>query len=330
VSEVRLRWRIEKGIPLFLSLVIAFFLASPLIARKDEPLKPNEILDLLHHDVPSPRVAELVKQMGVAFTLTPKIEDDLRKAGATQEVIEAIKAAQAPTPSEAPTPTGMLRIISKPGEAQVYVDNVPKGMTSPEGELRLPLPAGKCQLRVSLPGYESWENPVTLESGETQAVYVTLLPKTLAPQPARQGNNPPTSPTTAPAPGHLPVPGVKVGEILFFESGYDGVPYGKRQYTTRFPVQTTHYVNWEVHLSYPRATQQYNFALEAFWYGPNGNQVWHDVENAVVKEGWSASTHAEGWGCKAPPCNEFIPGTYRLVITYQSRELQSATFEFTR
>jgi PEGA domain len=323
----RARQPLFKPVLACVAIGVILLFAAPLASRKGEPLKPDEILELLHDDVPSPRVAELVKQWGVAFKLTPKIEEDLRGAGATQEVIDAIKAAQPHPAEEPPATTGMLRIISKPGEAQVYLDNVPKGMTSPEGELRLPLGAGKYQLRVSLPGYESWENQVTLDSGETQAVYVTLLPRAQATSPARQ-ENPTSPPATQPVLDVLPVPGINVEEVRFFESGYEGVPFGQRQYVTRFPIQTTRYVNWELHLRYPKATQQYNFSLDAFWYGPNGNQVWHEVENAVVKQGWSDSRHAMGWGCKGPPCKESIPGTYRVVISYQGKELREGTFEF--
>ncbi|HET7840577.1 MAG TPA: PEGA domain-containing protein [Terriglobia bacterium] len=294
-----------------------------LVARQDEPLKADEIIGLLHDQVPSTRVAELVKQFGVDFALTPRIESDLRKAGATPALIDVIKGAGPANTAPAADAPAMLKIISKPGEAQVYVNDVPKGMTSPEGELRLPVPSGKYKLRVSLPGFESWENPVSVDAGETQAIYVTLVQKPQGSTPSQPGGSP-NPPTTLQM---LPVTAVTGSDLRFFESPYEGTPVAQRQYTARFPVQTTRYVNWEIHLSYAKATQDYTFPLDAVWYGPTGAQVAHHAINGMIKKDWTGSRHASGWGCKAPPCKMFSPGTYRVVISSQGTQLIQGTFE---
>ena len=51
-----------------------------------------------------------------------------------------------------------LKITSQPGSAQVYLDDAPKGTTSPEeGKLVLEnLPAGEHKLRLSASGYQDW------------------------------------------------------------------------------------------------------------------------------------------------------------------------------
>lgn len=62
-----------------------------------------------------------------------------------------------------------LRITSQPGGAQVYLDDAPRGTTSPdEGKLVLEnLPVGNHKLRVGLSGYTDWIQSVTLTEGST-------------------------------------------------------------------------------------------------------------------------------------------------------------------
>ena len=55
-----------------------------------------------------------------------------------------------------------LNISSEPEGAKVFVDNVIKGKTP----VKVPIPEGKYELRLSLPGYFEWEAQVDI-SGET-------------------------------------------------------------------------------------------------------------------------------------------------------------------
>ncbi len=65
-----------------------------------------------------------------------------------------------------------LKISSYPANAQVYLDDEPKGTTSPdEGKMVLKdLPADSYKLRIALPGYKDWIQTVLLTEGST--VYV--------------------------------------------------------------------------------------------------------------------------------------------------------------
>ncbi len=105
----------------------------------------------------------------ISFTLFDELEKRFREAGATPELIAAMRSASKPQePEQQPARTGILKIQSQPGEAQVYLNDEPKGMTSAGGDFRLSgLTAGTYRLRVSLPGYKSWENSirVTPETG---------------------------------------------------------------------------------------------------------------------------------------------------------------------
>jgi formylglycine-generating enzyme required for sulfatase activity len=62
-----------------------------------------------------------------------------------------------------------LKISSQPVNAQVYLDDEPKGTTSPEeGRLVLKdLPADSYKLRIALPGYKDWIQTVFLTEGST-------------------------------------------------------------------------------------------------------------------------------------------------------------------
>jgi TonB family protein len=70
-----------------------------------------------------------------------------------------------------------LKITSQPRNAQVYLDDAPKGTTSPdEGKLDLEnLPAGSHKLRISAPGYQDWTQTVRIADGSDLSVEAKLL-----------------------------------------------------------------------------------------------------------------------------------------------------------
>jgi hypothetical protein len=68
-----------------------------------------------------------------------------------------------------------LSIISKPGAVQVYVDDEPRGITSSGGKLVLrDLPAGSHRVRLSLAGYQDWEQTLDLVAGGSHTVEASL------------------------------------------------------------------------------------------------------------------------------------------------------------
>ena len=111
-----------------------------------EPLRVPEIVDLLTSGVSPRRVDELARQHGIAFQLTSAAEDELRKAGASEDLLNALREL-------APKPPVLL-IESTPG-AQVYVDDVFAGKTSSDGrsddlDARAgPTPHPPCRRRLS-------------------------------------------------------------------------------------------------------------------------------------------------------------------------------------
>jgi hypothetical protein len=70
--------------------------APPVEANNSKALGKAEILSLLQGDVTSARVAELVKERGIKFVPTPDDLNDIRKAGGTDTLIDAINQASPP------------------------------------------------------------------------------------------------------------------------------------------------------------------------------------------------------------------------------------------
>jgi len=61
-------------------------------------LDKQEIIDLLHGEVPGARVAELIKERGIKFRPTPDDLNVIRAEGGSDELIQAIQEAAAPYP----------------------------------------------------------------------------------------------------------------------------------------------------------------------------------------------------------------------------------------
>ncbi len=168
------------GLLLVLAALVA---AAPVAAEKGKPLAVNDVMALLNNSVPSSEIARVVGENGISFRLTDDLEGQFRQAGAKDELIDALKKASAPEQSQpvAP-PTGTLTVQSQPGEAQVYVNDEARGMTSSAGDLRLSgVAPGNYRLRVTLAGYKTWENSITVTAGEVVTAFVTLEKQALEP-----------------------------------------------------------------------------------------------------------------------------------------------------
>jgi hypothetical protein len=141
-------------------------------ARK--PLSKSEIIELLQNEVPPGRVEELARKYGISFEVSPEAEKQLREAGATEALLNALREL-APRPSP-PTPAlAVLSIKATPGGAQVYVDDEAAGTTSAEGRLRISrLAVGEHRLRLSREGYQDFEQKVTLAAGEAVRIIAKL------------------------------------------------------------------------------------------------------------------------------------------------------------
>ena len=78
--------------------------------------------------------------------------------------------------------TADLTLLTQPGQAQVYLDDEPRGVTSSEGRLLLKnLSTGAHRLRLSLTGYKEWTQTLELAAGDTKQVEAKLQPAGLKP-----------------------------------------------------------------------------------------------------------------------------------------------------
>lgn len=177
--------------------------------KSRKALTKNEVVELLESGVSPARVEELARQYGLAFSITPNVENELRDAGATDDLVSSLRSLPPKTSSSRPvTPeppkgsTGppILLIEATPGGAQVYVDDEPVGTTSPAGRLKLSqLSPGEHRVRLSHPGKRDFETSVTLTAGETTPLSASLEGAPAATNPLAAGQPEPAARPSAPA-----------------------------------------------------------------------------------------------------------------------------------
>jgi formylglycine-generating enzyme required for sulfatase activity len=134
---------------------------------KPKPLTQEQIGQLVAGGVPSQRAAALVKQNGIDFVADEPYLDTLREAGATDEVIAAVRQASAAVWAD-------LAVVTSPN-AEVYLDGQLQGRANAQGELRLRSKPGTHALKISLRDKKDFEQSETLASRQTTRVEATLV-----------------------------------------------------------------------------------------------------------------------------------------------------------
>jgi len=174
---------------------------------KSQALSKEKVVTLLRQGVPPARVQYLVGKYGVSFPITSDNEQDLTRAGADRELLDLLHRVAPAPPAEAkpvpapPPPPPVLIVSAKPGDAEVYVDDARHGLTSPDGTLKINgLSAGGHKVRISLPGYKSFEVAIELLAGQTHTVAAMLLPVTPPPAPLEKSATPSENPPAAVTP----------------------------------------------------------------------------------------------------------------------------------
>jgi hypothetical protein len=296
-------------------------------AQTGKPLSEQDVIELLEGGVASSRVAEIVNERGITFDFTAESEQRIRNAGGADDLVGALRrASRRRAESEQPR-NGGLRLQTTPGEAQVYLNDEPKGITSLEGDIRLPgLKPGTYNVRVSALGYQSWEKSITVTAGEVQTVYVTLVQK--APEnPVKDNPAPvPETPPVSPSSTGIPIPGVKVSPLQFFEGPHDKTPEkSERVYRYTFDRASTRTVWWELNLTYPQPGQRIDFKVDAHWYNPDGSQMGQQTLDGYVQADWKGSWHTRGWGWA--DAGRWTSGTYRVELYVGNTRVASGTFQ---
>jgi hypothetical protein len=295
-------------------------------AQQGKPLNEQEVLELLEGGVPSSRVSAIVDDRGIDFEFTSEVEQKVRDAGGADDVVAALgRASQRHAETEKPQ-TGGVVVKTTPGETEIYLNDEPKGMTSPEGEIRLPdLKPGTYNLRVSLLGYQSYEKPLTIAAGAEQTVYVTLAQKSPAATP-KENPAPPQEPPAATPSSGIPVPRLKTPAVQFYEGPHDlTLDQSQRVYRYSFDRFTTRSIYWELDLQYPPPGRRIDFQIEAVWYKSDGSEMARQTNSAHVEADWGSSWHSLGYGYLEP--GHWTPGTYRVDIYFKNARIASGTFQ---
>jgi len=174
---VRIGDRSRNGLVIRLAPMLGLLVWTALPAPQQLPLSKGDVLELIASGVPGAHLASLVEEKGIAFEMTPETTEELRKAGADEELLVALKFAAKLKQERVTPPAATLNIESEPGSADIYLNDEPKGTTSQEGKYHLSgLAVGSYRLRVSAKGFQTWDKEITLKSGETQTVVVVLPP----------------------------------------------------------------------------------------------------------------------------------------------------------
>ncbi len=164
-------WRFPAPLLVAASVLLLCSLIVPhsLLAQGSNELTKENILTLIKAEVASRRIEALVEERGISFDLTPEIEQELRRAGASSELIEVVRAhSKPPAPSE-------LVVQSKPGGADVFVDGQFQAKTSSGGWAKISsLKPGRHALRISAAGFDDFIQTIDLKSGESSTVNASL------------------------------------------------------------------------------------------------------------------------------------------------------------
>jgi formylglycine-generating enzyme required for sulfatase activity len=129
-------------------------------------LSKGDVLKLLNGQVSPHRVGQRARQQGIDFEVTPEVERELRQAGATDELIAALREL-------APKPTQI--VVQTSPEAEVYLDDQYAGRASTRGRLVIGnAKPGDHALRVALAGKKNYEQRITVSAGQTASARATL------------------------------------------------------------------------------------------------------------------------------------------------------------
>jgi len=148
-----------------LSLVIFGLSPQPHFSATG-PLSKDQVLYLLNNCVSSKVVARIVRQRKIDFQLTAEVESDLRQAGATDELLSALR--------EVAPKWGKIWVTTAP-DARVYLDDDLKGQANAQGALVIEnVSPGAHKLRASLTGERQPEQQVMVSPGQATATEVRV------------------------------------------------------------------------------------------------------------------------------------------------------------
>jgi len=190
------RFTLPVSLPLVLLVFSAWFPQTSAVAaaagsapkKVDDPFLSGapftfqQLLKLVGQDaIPLHRRKEAILSRGIDFTLTQEQIDKLRAAGASDDILKAVKskskpAAIPPPPPPKKDPVGAVAVTCAPVECDINLNGTPLGKTN-DGKLEIDkLRPGKWVIDFSANGFVSHQNSVTVEADKTVALSVALEP----------------------------------------------------------------------------------------------------------------------------------------------------------
>ena len=141
-----------------------FFIVGAQAQQQRGALTLEEVTTLLTSGVPMASIEDGMREFGLDFRLTAAIEGNLRADGATESFLQALRALPA-----------LVTVTSDPPDATVFIDGQQRGQTPSE----TPLPPGTVRVSVTLDGYLSAEDTLTLAPGVAETIHLVLVAEPL-------------------------------------------------------------------------------------------------------------------------------------------------------
>jgi hypothetical protein len=147
-----------------------------------DPFTLDQVLMLLKQDaIPMRRRKEAIENRGLAFALSSDTLAKLESAGATGEILDAIKSKAKPAAAAAPVapkavPKGSLNLTCAPAECQVSLNGTSVGPTAGGALQAAGLTPGNWVIDFSKEGFLGNQSTVIVEAAKSTAITVTLEP----------------------------------------------------------------------------------------------------------------------------------------------------------
>lgn len=156
-------------------------------AQTKSPYSKEILLEALRRnaqtkDLSLKAFVDYIQQRGVDFEMTTPDEARFRNAGASPEVITAIRqnyraVSDSGRPPHLPRGSGALTINSSPPGCEVFINGQARGLTSEGGILRLPpMKSGSYKIALKKKDYEEQERSVTINPGANEMESFALTP----------------------------------------------------------------------------------------------------------------------------------------------------------
>ena len=134
-------------------------------AENKQPLTKQQLLELVAAQMSNQRMMELLRDRGIDFQLDDAYVSSLRKAGANEALIAAVRSASAKT-------AGVL--VETSPNAQIFLDGNLRGQADAQGVLVFRAKLGTHTVKVSLAGKQDFQQSVNVVEKQSTRVVASL------------------------------------------------------------------------------------------------------------------------------------------------------------